>query len=216
MSLSSHPLDRYRFETETFKPVELSRLTDLVAECEQKKKKAKICLACIVTDVKSAVSKTGKPWCRITVEDYSSSYEMSLFAKDYERFMRYLQLHNALFMEGEIDERYVPKPEDRAQGKTAPYAFRLQEVSLLGNVAENKVKSFSVDIDTTMLTQEFRKDFAKVIKTHQGKIPLNLFINDPATKYRIRFYSKKYQVEVSTDLVNCLKRLGINHYECEL
>ena len=216
MYLSSHPLDRYRFETETFKPVELSRLTDLVAECEQKKKKAKICLACIVTDVKSAVSKTGKPWCRITVEDYSSSYEMSLFAKDYERFMRYLQLHNALFMEGEIDERYVPKPEDRAQGKTAPYAFRLQEVSLLGNVAENKVKSFSVDIDTTMLTQEFRKDFAKVIKTHQGKIPLNLFINDPATKYRIRFYSKKYQVEVSTDLVNCLKRLGINRYECEL
>ena len=53
----------------------------------------------------------------------------------------------------------------------------------------------------------------KVIKKHKGNIPLNIFIFDPQTRYRIQFYSKKYQVAVTSEFIQDLHKIGIDHYE---
>ena len=120
---------------------------------------------------------------------------------------------STLLLEGEIGEKYFLKPEERAQGKTAPYTFRLRKVTLLGNVSDNLLSGFSIDIRTPMLTPKFREEFVKTIKKHRGSIPLTLYLDDPETHYRIQFYSKKFQVAVSSDFIRELQELGIDHCE---
>ena len=150
MYISSHPLEKYSFEMETFTNQELATLGNVIAECEASKKKMKIAVAGLVTETSTLTTKTGKPYSRTKLEDYSGSYELSLFGRDYETFMKYLQPHASLYIEGEIDEKYSIRPEERAQGKVAPFGFRIKGISLLGNVNETKLAGFSISITTPM------------------------------------------------------------------
>ena len=213
MYLSSHPLDKYRFEMDNFTTCELANLTNLVSECELAKKSTKVCVAGLVTDYKQLLTKSGAPYSRTMLEDYSGSYELTLFTKQHEQFFKYMVPHDALFLEGVIEERYFLRPEEKAQGKTVPYTFKLQNVTLLGNVAESRIKAFGINIETPMLTPAFREGLVKVIRKHKGSIPLEVFFFDPDTRYRIQLKSNKYQVAVSEDLLTDLRHLGVDQYE---
>ena len=127
--------------------------------------------------------------------------------------MQYMQPKASLFLEGEIGEKYFLKPEEKAQGKTAPYAFKLKKVTLLGNITDDILTGFSLDITTPMLSQEFRKDLVEVIRRHKGNIPLTIYLFDPQTRYRIQFYSKKFQVAVTSQLLQDLRQIGVEKYE---
>ncbi len=213
MYLSSHPLDKYEFEMKNFTTCEMANLPNFISECELAKKPAKVCIAGLVTEYKPLLTKKGSPYSRTMLEDYSGSYELTLFSKDHEAYFSYMVPHSALFIEGAIEEKYSLRPEERAQGKTAPYVFKVKSVTMLGNVCESMVKSFGINIETPMLTPEFRKGLVKVIKSHAGKIPLEVFFYDPETRYRIQLKSNKYQVAVSTELINDLRHLGVDQYE---
>ena len=213
MYLSSHPLDRYEFEMHNFTNCQLADLGNFVADCESKKKTAKVYVAGIVTDFKQLTTKTGKPYSRTMLEDYSGSYELTLFGKDHEAFMQYMQPKATLFLEGVVEEKFFLKPEERAQGKTAPYAFKVRKVTLLGNISDDLLTGFCMDITTPMLTQEFRQDLVKVVKKHKGNIPLTLYLFDPGTRYRIQFYSKKFQVAVTSEFIRDLRAIGVDQYE---
>ena len=69
-------------------------------------------------------------------------------------------------LEGVIEERFFLRQEEKAQGKTVPYTFKLQNVTLLGNVAENRIKAFGISIETPMLTPAFREGLVKTIRKH--------------------------------------------------
>ena len=213
MYLSSHPLDKYQFEIDNFATCELANLPNYISECEHAKKPAKICVAGLVTEYKPLLTKKGAPYSRTVLEDYSGSYELTLFSKDHEAYFSYMIPHQALFIEGSIEEKYGLRPEERAQGKTVPYVFKVKSITMLGNVCESMVKAFGINIETPMLTPEFRKGLVKVIKSHAGKIPLEVFFFDPETRYRIQLKSNKYQVSVSTELINDLRHLGVDQYE---
>lgn len=213
MYLSSHPLDKYDFEINTFTNCELAMLDDTVSECERQRRTAKICVAGIVTDSKTLVTKTGRPWSKTTIEDYSGSYELSLFGKDHEAFMQYMQPHSSLFIEGEIGEKYIPKAEERNAGKSAPYAFKIKKIRLLGNTSEDLLGGFSMDLTTPMLNDSFRKNLVSTVKKHKGKLPLTMYLYDPNTKFRIQFYSKKYKVAVSSEFIRDLRSIGIEKFD---
>ena len=211
MYLSSHPLDRYSFEMENFTTCQIGELEALVSDCESKKTKQKVNIAGFIISTESKQTKTGRPWSKTVIEDFSGSYEIALFGKDHENFMNYMQLHNAIFIEGEIDEKYYIKPEERAQGKTSPYAFKLKKVMLLGNVTDTYIKGFAIRITTPMLSPEFRENLVKMIKKNKGNVPLTMYLYDPEKKWNIEFLSRKFRVAVTDQLIEDLRKLQIRY-----
>ena len=211
MYLSSHPLDQYRFELENFTTCQVSELDALVAECEASKSKQKAYIAGFIVSYQQMTTKTGRPWSKTVIEDYGGSYEVALFGKDHEAFMSYMQVNSAVFIEGEIDEKYYIKPEEKAQGKTSPYAFKLKKIMLLGNVTDTLLKGFSISISTPMLSPEFREKLVGMIKRNRGTIPLTMFLYDPEKKWNIEFLSRKFQVAVTAEFIEELQRMGIRY-----
>ena len=209
MYLSAHPLDRYSFEIENFTNLSTGRLADKIQECEKEKRKMSASIAGIVTDVKTITTKSGSPGARVTLEDYNGHYEFALFGKDYEAYMAYMRPHEYLYMQGEIDERYFLKPEERAQGKTVPYTFKIKKVMLLGNVAEAFISGISIDVDTEILTPDFRNRLKSTLKAFKGNIPLNIVLHEAATGYNLEFHSKKFFLNVTCELADKLKMLGL-------
>ncbi len=211
MYLSAHPLDRYSFEIENFTNLSTGRLADKIQEAEKENKKYSCSVAGIVTDIKTMTTKTGSPGARVTLEDYNGHYEFALFGNDYENYIAYMKPHEYLYIQGEIDERYRLKPEERAQGKTAPYTFKIKKVVLLGNVAENFITGFTVEIDTSLLNPSFRKDLVSLLKENKGKIPLSVKVRDRATSYNLEFHSKKFGVAVTNDFIQRLRYIGLSY-----
>ena len=213
MYLSSHPLDKYRFEMDHFATCDLANLANFISECELAKKPAKVCIAGLVTEYKQLYTKKGAPYSRTMLEDYSGSYELTLFSKDHEAFFKYMIPHEALFIEGVIEEKFALRQEERAQGKTAPYTFKVKGIMMLGNVCESMLKAFGISIETPMLSPEFRKGLVKVIRAHEGRTPLEVYFYDPDTRFRIQMKSNKFQVAVGSDLIQDLRALGIDQFE---
>ena len=211
MYLSSHPLDRYSFEITNFTNCPLASMQETIDAAEKEKKDRKTAIAGIVTDVKQITTKSGSQGARVMLEDYSGNYELGLFGKDYLAFMPFMQLHAQLYIEGEIAERYFIKPEERAQGKTVPYAFKAKKIMLLGNVAEELLSKIIVNVETSQLNESFRKNLVKILKAFPGKIPLNLFLVDKATGYKLEFFSKKFAVSVTNEFLDSLERLGLSY-----
>ena len=211
MYLSSHPLDRYQFELENFTTCQVGEINELISECETKKTKQKTYVAGFITATQTMTNKNGRPWSKTVIEDFGGSYEIALFGKDHENFMSYMQLNSAIFIEGEIDEKYYIKPEERAQGKTSPYAFKVKKIMLLGNVTDSFVKGFAINISTEMLTQEFRDKLVKMIKRNKGNVPLTMFLHDPEKGWNIEFLSRKFRVAVTADFIEELKKMKIRY-----
>ena len=113
--------------------------------------------------------------------------------------------------EGDIEEKFYIKPEERAQGKTSPYAFRVKKIMLLGNVTDTYVKGFSINITTSMLSPEFRENLVKLLKRNKGNVPLTMFLYDPVKKWNIEFLSHKFRVQVSLPFIEELRQMGISH-----
>ena len=211
MYLSSHPLDTYAFELENFTTCQISELAGLVAECDQKKEKMKVNVAGFITTASESTTKTGRPMSRMTVEDYSGSYEFAFFGKDHEAFMQYEKVNTGIFIEGVIEEKYYIKPEDRAKGKTSEYAFKPKNMMLLGNVADTFVKGFAINVSTPMLTPEFREKLVKLLKKNKGNVPLTMYLYDPVKKWNIEFLSHKFKVQVTLPFIEELKELSITY-----
>ncbi|MBR4978405.1 MAG: DNA polymerase III subunit alpha [Bacteroidales bacterium] len=211
MYLSSHPLDRYQFELENFTTCQVGEINELVSECEMKKTKQKVYVAGFITSTQTMTNKNGRPWSKTVIEDFGGSYEVALFGKDHENFMSYMQLNSAIFIEGEIDEKYYIKPEEKAQGKTSPYTFKVKKIMLLGNVTDSFVKGFAINISTDMLTQEFRDKLVKMIKRNKGSVPLTMFLHDPEKGWNIEFLSRKFRVAVTADFIEDLKKMQIRY-----
>ena len=209
MYLSSHPLDKYAFEIATFADCKLSELNARVDECEKAKNPAKTAVAGIVTDVSTLTTKSGSPGAKIILEDFSGTYELALFGKDYEAYMAYMQPHAHLFIEGEISEKYFVKQEDRSKAKQVPYGFKIKKISLLGNVGEDHIKSFVLNVPTEIITPDFRKEIVKILKEYKGKTPLGITLLDKDKNYRIDMGSKKYPVAVCEDFIAAVSRLGL-------
>jgi DNA polymerase-3 subunit alpha len=208
--ISAHPLDRYQFEMENFTNMELQSLQGAIAYCEAKRTTKKLMVAGLVTECSTGTTKSGKPYAKAILEDYSGNYEFRFFGKDYEAYMSYLQPHACLFLEGDIEERYRVRQDDNGQVTAAPYDFRVKKMMLLGNVAETMMSGCSLGLTTSMLTDEFRKSLTNILKANSGKIPLEMKLFDPKTKFTISFHSKKYFVTVTTDFVSELKSIGIS------
>ena len=211
MYLSSHPLDQYEFEMENFTTNSVTEIDALVAECEENKTKQKVSVAGFITSTQTLTGKTGKPWSKTVIEDYNGSYELAFFGKDHEAYMSYMQVNSAIFIEGEIDEKYYIKPEDRAQGKTSPYGFKVKKIMLLGNVTESYLKGFAISISTPMLSPEFREKLVKTIKRNKGNVPLTMFLYDPEKGWNIEFLSRKFRVAVTAPFIEELQALGIRY-----
>lgn len=211
MYLSDHPLKKYEFELENFTNCKMAELGDLIADCDKNRQTAQVALAGLVTSVETKISRNGKPFAKVNVEDFSGIYEFAFFGKDYENFMNYLHEHTAIYIEGEICEKYFLKPEEIAAGKKAPYTFKAKKISLLGNVAEDRLTGFAIEMLANDITPDLRHKLVHLVKEYSGKIPLSMIVFDPVTNYIVEFISRKYHITVSADFILQLNELGLKY-----
>ena len=206
MYLSSHPLDGYAFEIKHFVTHSLLDASELLKEVSAKRAPAdiEVSLAGLVTSVKKSVTKkTGKPWASFTIEDFKGSLSFSLFGKDYENFMGYLEPGLALYIRCQTQPRFGGNSEERE--------FKIRKISLLANVKDELVKRVCLKLPVEIITPEFRKEFMNVLKENVGAVRLNIKLVDRQNEMMVDFFSRSFSVAMNPGFLGFLERLGIGY-----
>src|SRR5690606_1690018 len=92
--ISGHPLDNFRFEMDAFCNTLCNQLLDIENMIGRE---TKICG--IVTAVEHRTTKTGRPFGKFTLEDYSGNFTFTLFGEDYMKYKNYMSQGWFLFIE---------------------------------------------------------------------------------------------------------------------
>ena len=168
-------------------------------------------VAGLVSECDVRFTKSGnKQWCRFTLEDFSGSHSFSLFSKDYERFMKYMQANTPLLMKCVTKQRYRKKEE---QDSGPVYELSIQGMTLLSNTRDF-IKEFHIELPLDQSSQELRTAFVKELKRHKGNTQLHfdLLFSHDGIDDRLQLFSTKYTVAPDYDLVGFLKKHNLRHH----
>jgi DNA polymerase-3 subunit alpha len=182
--VSGHPLDTFRFEIDAFCNVPLNQLSDLT-----KLRGKDIAFAGIDTSANHRVTKTGKPFGTMFIEDYTGSLELALFSDDYLKFKQYLTTEYYLFIRAKVQSRFND-PNN--------LEIKISSVKMLPDVGNEFAKSLTLSLELEEINAESVNTLDILLKEYPGKLPVKFSVRDKDT--RVELASKKVRVDFSKKL----------------
>ena len=240
MYLSSHPLDNFKFEVDhlasaTPEWINNQRQTKAVEKTGEVTPEAKMLLdrhfslVGMVSKVEKKVStKTNNRYATFVLEDFNSEINFTLFGKDYENYINFLEVGTPLYLK--VIFRLRRQGESMAQLEA-----RIASMNFLSTVKKQLIQSITISIPDNFVNKEFRADFMELINQNKSssilkkmkneggeevnsenvndsiaKIPLFLeFINNDK-KLSVK-YKTKYNVEISDDFLSDLTKRNLKY-----
>ncbi len=199
--LSAHPLDDYKLEIDTFCNTSCAALKEL----SMLQKDKELVVACIVTSVKTATGKNGKPYGRITIEDYSDTHEFTLFGKDFVDFDKYFKQDYSLLIRGKMQNRFYSKDKDKKNNENIEQEFKISSINILAEVREDLIRSVSLKIAIHNLTEGLLNEINTLAEANQGKINLRFLIYEPDGKVWVEMFSRSHRIKLTNYVVDFFK-----------
>ena len=224
--LSSHPLDKFRFEIEHFTTTTLAGWQEFLDNANMESEKTKeVCsktaiIAGLIKNIEVKPKSNGKGiYCKFTVEDFNSDATFILYDKEYEEHMKYLQPHKYLLIKVQPKARYRQldeKENGKGSGKDktlviSSYTQKIVAMALLDNTRDAYIKELVINIPVEIISETFRKEFKKVIGKHKGKAKLTFNIIDSKNRINTEFVSTKHSIMVDDEIISYLENRGLRY-----
>jgi DNA polymerase-3 subunit alpha len=195
MYLSGHPLDPYQLEMDKLTSHKLSDLSDLST---QKGKEIKV--AGIVTVVDHRVSKNGKHYGSITIEDFSGNYQLTLFNDDYINNRKFMEVGYFIYIRGKVQNRWQ---------KENDFELKVQTIEMLNDTRDRYLNKLTLTAELPMLNKDLLSFLQTLPKTKPGNCVLNLEIVDHQEQSQIKLLSTKVKFSPQNEVLNTLEEFGL-------
>ncbi len=192
--LTSHPLDKYKIEIATLASKDVS-LKDLNNNIESLKGREMTFIG-MVTEARESFGKTGKPYSQIVLTDYTDSYKMFFFSKDYVEYGKYCKTGIYLMIKGVVQNRYGG---DQLE-------FKVNKIELMDEVREKYFKSITVKIPLPSITSEMVTELSNLTLNSKGKSLLRFDVWDPETKMIVNLFSRNTRIEITNELLDYFEK----------
>ncbi len=153
--LSGHPLDNHKAAIDHF--------SNCTFEDIEKMKDKAVRIGGLVTMVESRYTKTGKPFAKIYMEDYSGNYDFMLWGEDYLKHKNFLEAGTAVFLTGE----YAPN------WKGNEYELKVNQVNLLSELLEKRAHKIRLQIELSDINDDLIATIHKLCEDHPGNMQLS-------------------------------------------
>lgn len=191
--LSAHPLDTYKLEIEHFCTHSLADLDNLSTLNGQE-----VMIAGLVKSHKQAYTKNNKPYGQIMIEDYSDSFRLMLFNKDYIAFQNFFTPGYALLIRAMVQ----PRPFNNG---TIDYEIKIREIKMLADVREDMIKSLILTMPLKRIDDQIINDLEKFADQKQGSARLKIMVHDREENIYIEMFSRTRKINLSDDLIKFLE-----------
>ena len=180
MYISGHPLDNYKFELKHYNITPLADYVEFKNNVNTNPNPAKqFRVAGLVIDAAHRLTKTGKNFGILTIEDFSGKSEFMLWSEDYVKYQNYLEKGMIVLVEGGFKQRY----------NSTEYQFNLNKIHLLETVKINLTKQVVIDVQPQFINQDLINFIDKNVKNHPGKTSIKFNVKDLRNNYKVGMYS---------------------------
>ena len=193
--MTSHPLDRYKLEIDSFCPNTLHELSDLQQFTGQD-----IIFCGMVKTVRDGVDQwRNKPYLLAQLEDYTDTYNLRLKNDDYVNFKQYFSPDVALMIRATVNE-WSPREEPNRK----IYSLKIKMVHMLADVRDKLVRSVDISVEINQVSRELIETFERYTVNENGKI-LKFRIHDPETNTKVNLFSRKKHVVLTDEFMDYLQ-----------
>ncbi len=197
MFLSGHPLDHYRFELKYYGIMPIGDYNEFKAGIDQQPNPGQTFkLAGLVTSSLHKISRAGKKYGSLTIEDFTGRVEVTLFGDPYVRFSNYFVVGTCIQLKGSFE-----KWESRNE-----WNFRVSEICLLETIKRVLTRQLQMTIQPGTITQNQLDFFTQNMKKYPGKARLKVIFLDQIEKLRVQMKTTEKGFEMNDELTEFLEK----------
>lgn len=177
MFMSGHPLDHFKFELTYYNIIPLNEFTEVKdsVTLSQSNVGKTMRIAGLVIDAQHRVTKTGRNFGILVIEDFSGKTELALWSDDYIKFNNYLEKGQNVLVTGFFKQGWKPDS----------YEFKVTQINLLETVKQTLTKSIDLNFNPASVTKEMVHFLEKNVKDNPGKTTLRFNINEPVENLKV-------------------------------
>jgi DNA polymerase-3 subunit alpha len=188
--MSGHPLDDFKFELTHYGISPLGEFLEIKNTVDAVPPSRIFRLAGLLTDGQHRVTKTGKNFGIMHIEDFSGKCDFAMFSEDYVKFSKYLEKGTIVMLEGGFKQRY----------NSDNYEFKINKLHLLETVKSSLTKEVKIEIQPEDIKPEMIDFLESNMKSHPGKTTLKFVIKDFEDKLKISLYTLEKSFTMNDDM----------------
>ncbi|NDW08605.1 DNA polymerase III subunit alpha [Dysgonomonas sp. 520] len=188
--LSAHPLDEYKIALEYACNVRMAEIED-----KEALKDKEVSLGGLVSAVREGMTKNGKPYMIIKIEDYSGSGEIPLFGDDYINFSKYGKEGLYVYIKGRVQGRRF----DASQ-----YELKILSIQLLPDVKDKLIEKIVITLPLHELNNQIVDELSTLTKNNTGSTLLYFKIVDGERNMKVELFARNYKINVDKEIINYL------------
>ncbi len=198
MYLSGHPLEKYRVEVQemcTHQIKDLDELGELYGK--------NVLIGGLKANLDERETKNGQLYGRLTVEDFTGSYEFFIGSKQYDSFRATLNMDNYLFIRGTVQRRQWP-PE------STELEFNIKQIGSLREMKHKMLDSLTLNLNLDRIQGDLISNLEKTVQNHKGALQLKLRLLDPDKQIQLPMRSNM-RIELDDEVLQFLRDNNISY-----
>ena len=191
--VSGHPLDKYSFEIENICNTNFKKIKN-----NEVIGKSVLFVAGIVTKVEHKISKNGKPYGNVVIEDFSDSYNFIFFSEDYVKFKNFFEEGWFLFLNGKMKNKWNNPDE---------LEFKVDNISLLSKTREKYVKELHIKLDIENINKNLIDELNENFDNAKGgncHLKVTVLSRNNGKNISVDMISRDKKFYLNDDIVNTL------------
>ncbi|MBC7890518.1 MAG: DNA polymerase III subunit alpha [Ferruginibacter sp.] len=191
MFMSGHPLDNFKFEMKHYNITPLSEYNEFKAAVNTYANPGRqFRVAGLVVEAQQRLTKTGKNFAILSIEDYSGKSEFMLWSEDYVKYKDYLEKGLIVLVEGCFKTRY----------NSDQYEFKLSRIYLLETVKPALTKQVIIEVQPQFVNKNFVNFMEQNIKDNPGNTLLKFNIVDIRNNHKVGMYRLENGFTMNDDM----------------
>lgn len=188
--LSAHPLDEYKIVLNYVCNVGMSEIEDKDAL-----KNKEVTFGGMVTNTREGITKNGKPFMIIRIEDFTGSGEIPLFGDDYINFGKYGRIGLYVFIKGRVQGRRFDANQ---------MELKIHSIQLLPDVKDSLIERITITLPLHDMNTQMVEELSTLTKNNPGNSLLYFEVVDGERNMKVELFSRGYKINVKQELIDYL------------
>jgi DNA polymerase III subunit alpha len=193
--ISGHPLDHFKFEMRHYNIIPLQDFNEVKENAQLLASGRQYRLAGLVIDGQHRMTKTGRNFGALTLEDYSGKTELMLWGDDYMRFKDYLDRGKSLCITGSFKSRF----------NTEQFEFKIERISLLETLKQAITKQLVLSVEPRHVSTQLIQFLEGNMRRFPGKTGIRINLKEQKTRLVTSLYSIEHGIEMNDELTEWLQ-----------
>lgn len=190
--LSAHPLDEFAIALKYGCNVGMTDIED-----KEALKNREITFGGLVSGVREGITKTGKPYMIIKIEDFTGSGEIPLFGDDYINFGKYGRPGLYVFVKGRVQGRRFNENQ---------LELKIISIQLLPDVKDNIIEKITITLPIHEMNATMIQELSILTKNNPGNSLLYFEVIDGEKNMKVELFARSLKINIRKELIDYLEQ----------